>query len=163
MEPMAAAWQKRGQHSSTAARRCHKRVVSTARLDHAGYSQQQPFYKCIYQPGTKDVSYLGVRTASHNEPALHCHVCGGKGSRWERVLYGLSDAEQLIGLHAVEAHSLDKPEHVVECEGVTVCLASQRWDVAIGAPDGLLIEMQGHGPSVDRSQRPTTLTIAGLK
>lgn len=123
MEPTAAAWRKRGQHSSIAARRCHKRVDSTARLDHASYSQEQLCYNCIYEPGTKDVAYLGVRTASHNFPALHCHVCGGKGSGWERVLYGLSDAEQLIGLYAVEAHSLDMPEHVVECEGVTVCLA----------------------------------------
>lgn len=123
MEPTAAAWQKRRQHSGTAARRRHKSVGSTACLDHASYSQQQLYYNCIYQPDTKDVAYLGVRIASHNVPALHCHVCGGKGSRWERVLHGLSDTEQLIGLYAVEAHSLDKPEHVVECEGVTVCLA----------------------------------------
>lgn len=141
------AGRKRGQHSSTAVMRCHKMVNSTAHVDHTSYSQQQLYYNCSCQPGTKHVAYLGVRTANHNDTALHCHVCGKKGSSWERVLYDLCDAEQLIELYAVEAHSLDKPEHVVECEGVTVCPASKRWDVAVAAPGGLLIEMQGPGHS----------------
>lgn len=144
---MRKAGRKRGQHSSTAVMRCHKKRNSTAHVDHISYSQQQLYYNCSCQPGTKHVVYLGVRTANHNAAALHYHMCGGEGSSWERVLYDLCDAEQLIELYAVEAHSLDQPEHAVECEGVTVCPASKRWDIAIAAPGGLLIEMQGQGHS----------------
>ena len=127
--------------------RCHKKVNAAAHADHTSYSQQQLYYNCSGRPGTKHVVFLGVRTANHNETALNCRVCGSKGSSWERVLYDLCDAEQLIELFAVEAHSLNKPEHAVESEGVTVCPASKRWDVTVAVPRGLLVEMQGQGHS----------------
>jgi hypothetical protein len=62
-------------------------------------------------------------------------------------LYDLCDAEELIELYAVEAHSLDKPAAPVECEGMRVCPESKPWDVTVAAPEGLLIEMQGEGHS----------------
>jgi len=74
-------------------------------------------------------------------------VCVGKGSSWERVLYELCDAEPLIELYAVEAHSLNKPAQPVERDGVRVWPESKRWDVALAVPAGLLIEMQGQGHS----------------
>ena len=135
-----------GQHSSTAVMRCHKKVYATAHADHTSYSQQQLYSNCSCQPGTKHVVFLGVGTANHGETALNCRVCGRKGSSWERVVYDLCDAEQLIELFAVEAHSLNKPEHAVEYEGVTLCTASKRWDVLLQCP-WPLIEMQGQGHS----------------
>ena len=141
------AGRKRGQHSSTAVERCHKTLNPTAHAEHTSYSQQQLYYECSCKPGTKHVVFLGVRTANHNEEALKCRVCAAHGSSWERMLYDLCAAEQLIELYAVEAHSLHKPEHDVECDGVTVCPASKRWDVTVALPRGLLIEMQGQGHS----------------
>ena len=141
------AGRKRGQHSSTAVMSCHKTLNPTAHTECTSYSQQQLYYDCSCRPGTKHMVYLGVRTANLKHTARKCRVCGTQGSSWERVLYNLCDAEQLIELYAVEAHSLGKPEHDVECEGVTVCPASKRWDVAVAAPGGLLIEMQGQGHS----------------
>jgi hypothetical protein len=141
------AGRKRGQHSSTAVVRCHKTINSTAHTDHTSYSQQQLYYNCSCQPGKKHVVYLGVRTANHRDSALDCRVCARKGSKWEGMLYELCDAEELIELYAVEAHSLDKAAAPVECEGVRVCPESKRWDVAVARPEGLLIEMQGEGHS----------------
>lgn len=127
--------------------RCHKEVNATAHADHTSYSQHKLYYNSSCQPGTKHVVYMGVRTANHNPKALKCHVCSTKGSSWEKVLYDLCEAEQLIELYAVEAHSLHKPEHAVESEGVPVCPESKPWDVAVAVPGGLLIEMQGQGHS----------------
>lgn len=141
------AGRKRGQHSSTAVVRCCKTINSTAHTDHTSYSQQQLYYDCSCQPGKKHVVYLGVRTANHNDSALDCHVCAKKGSKWEGMLYDLCDTEELIELYAVEAHSLDKPAAPVEREGVRVCPESKPWDVAVAAPEGLLIETQGEGHS----------------
>ena len=141
------AGRPRQQHSSTAVSRCHQTVNPTAHADHASYSQQQLYYSCSCQPGTKHVVFLGVRTANHNGTALDCPVCAGKGSSWERVLYELCDAEQLIELYAVEAHSLNKPAQVVERDGVRVWPEAKRWDVTVAMPGGLLIEMQGQGHS----------------
>lgn len=141
------AGRKRGQHSSTAVSRCHKTINPTAHIDHASYSQQQLYYNCSCQPGTKHVVYMGVRTANHNGTAVDCTVCAGKGSSWESVLYGLCDAEPLIELYAVEAHSLNEPAHVVERDGVRVWPQAKPWDVALATPGGLLIEMQGQGHS----------------
>jgi hypothetical protein len=100
--------------------------------------------------------YLGVRTANHNGAAFRCRVCGGHGSGWERVLYELCDAEQLVQLYAAEAHSLDKPAKPFESEGVRVCPEAKRWDVAVAAPEGLLIEMQGEGHSSRLVAKPNS-------
>jgi hypothetical protein len=127
--------------------RCHETVNHTAHADHTRYSQQQLYYNSSCQPGTKHVVYLGVRTANLKPTALKCHVCSRHGSSWEKVLYDLCDAEQLIELYAVEAHSLDKPQHAVESEGVIVFPEKKRWDVAVAVPGKLLIEMQGQGHS----------------
>ena len=144
---MRKAGRKRGQHNSTAVSRCHHTVNRTAHADHASYSQQQLYYNCSCRPGTKHVVFLGVRTANHNDKALRCAVCDGKGSSWERVLYELCDAEPLIELYAVEAHSLNKPAQPAEHGGVRVCPEAKRWDVTVAMPRGLLIEMQGQGHS----------------
>jgi hypothetical protein len=63
------------------------------------------------------------------------------------MLYQLCDAEELIELYAVEAHSLDKSATPVECEGVRVCPESKPWDVTVARPEGLSIKMQGVGHS----------------
>lgn len=156
------AGRKRGQHSGTAISRCHKTVNPTAHADHASYSQQQLYYNCSCQPGTKHVVFLGVRTANHNEKALRCAVCGGKGSSWERVLYELCDAEPLIELYAVEAHSLNKPAKPVEHGGVRVYPEAKRWDVTLAVPRGLLIEMQGqdHGSRLLTKANNTDSSLA---
>jgi hypothetical protein len=136
-----------GQHSSTAMIRCHKIVYPTAHADHTGDSKQQLYSNCSCQPGTKHLTCLGVGTANHYDTTFSCHACSRKGSSWHRVLYDLCDAEQLVELCAVEAHSLDKPEHAVEYAGLIVCTASKCWDAAVAAPGGLVIRMRGQGRS----------------
>ena len=72
-------------------------------------------------------------------------MCAQGGSGWERELYALCDAEQLIVEYALEAYRLKKPAQPVTRNGVIVCPEQQAWDVATANPAGLLIEMQGQG------------------
>ena len=136
-----------GQHSSTAVMRCHKIVDPTPYAGHTGCCKQQLYYNCSCQPGAQHVACLGGGTANPSETALNGHACSRKGSSWQGVLYGLCDAEQLIELYAVEAHSLDKPEHAVVFEGLTVCPASNRENVIVAAACSLVIKVNGQGHS----------------
>ena len=78
---------------------------------------------------------------------MACRVCGGRGSKPERVLYAVADAEVLVEQYAVEACSLAKPADPVMCDNVRVHPEKKRWDATIVAPSGLLIEMQGESHS----------------
>jgi hypothetical protein len=132
-----------GQHSSTAMMRCHKVAYPTAHADHTSDSKQQLYSNCSCQPGTKHLTCLVVGTANHGGTALNCRVRSRRGSSWHRVVYDLCEAEQLSELCVVEAHSLDKPEHVVEYAGLILCTVSKRWHAVFAAPGGLAITMHG--------------------
>jgi hypothetical protein len=132
-----------GQRSSTAMMRCHKIVYPTAHADDTSDSKQQLYSYCSCQPGTKHLTYLVVGTANHGDTTLNCRARSRRGSSWHRVVYDLCDAEQLSELCVVEAHSLDRPVHVVEYVRVRLCKVSQRWRAVFAAPGGLATTMHG--------------------
>jgi hypothetical protein len=81
------AGRKQGQHRITAVERCNKQLNGVAHEGQPSYSEQQLWYDCACRPLTKHVLWRGVRSANHSKKAMACHVCGGKGSKWERILY----------------------------------------------------------------------------
>jgi hypothetical protein len=113
-------------------------------------STHQNSYKLSCAAGgqtSKHRGYVSVRVANTSETALLCSVCSGKGSRPEKVLYAVADAEELVRQYAVEACSLSKQGGVEVCESTIIYPSRKRWDLSVLAPHGLLVEVMGQGHS----------------
>ena len=113
-------------------------------------STHQNTYKvacAVGQQLSKHRAYVSVRAANTTSSALRCRVCGGRGSKPERVLYAAADAEVLVEQYAVEACSLSKRGAVRVCEGIEVHPSRKRWDLTVVTPAGLLVEVMGQGHS----------------
>ena len=113
-------------------------------------STHQNTYKVACTVGqqlSKHRAYTSVRAANTSSSALRCRVCGGRGSKPERVLYAVADAEVLVEQYAVEACSLSKRGAVRVCEGIEVHPSRKRWDLTVVTPAGLLVEVMGQGHS----------------
>jgi len=113
-------------------------------------STHQNTYKVACTVGeqlSKHRAYVSVRAANTSSSALACRVSGGRGSKPERVLYAVADAEVLVEQYAVEACSLSKRGAVRVCEGIEIHPSRKRWDLTVVTPAGLLVEVMGQGHS----------------
>src|SRR5512139_92316 len=61
---------------------------------------------------SKHRAVMSVRVYNAKDGNLSCHVCSGKGSGPEQVLYDLADREELVKVYAAEACSLSKQQEV---------------------------------------------------
>lgn len=96
---------------------------------------------------SKHRRYVSVRVANTSSEARSCHVCSGKGSKPERVLYAVADAEELVKQYAVEACSLSNQGVVKVCDSTIIHPSRKRWDLSTVTPHGLLVEVMGEGHS----------------
>lgn len=113
-------------------------------------STQQNTYKLSCAAGgqaSKHRGYMSVRVANTSSKARLCHVCSGKGSKPERVLYDVADAEELVKQYAVEACSLSNQRVVKVCDSIVIHPSKKRWDLSTVTPHGLLVEVMGEGHS----------------
>ena len=113
-------------------------------------SRQQNTYEESCAAGgkiSKHSRYVSVRVANTSSEARSCHVCSGKGSKPERVLYAVADAEDLVEQYAVEACSLSNQGVVKVCDNIVIHPSRKRWDLSTVTPHGLLVEVMGEGHS----------------
>lgn len=143
----------REQHSSQAVEAWDPEVNHMQHASMASCSTHQNSYRvpCSKRKYKKRRSkhrlYMSVRAFNAKGSRLSCHVCSGKGSKPEQVLYDLADKEKLIKVYAVEACSLSKQEKVKVCESITIHPSRKRWDLTVLSPHGLLVEVMGEGHS----------------
>ncbi len=140
----------REQHSSQAVEAWDTEVNHMQHVSMPSCSTHQNSYRvrCSKRKRrSKHRLYMSVRAFNAKGSRLSCHVCSGKGSKPEQLLYDLADREQLIKVYAVEACSLSKQEKVKVCEGIVVHPSRKRWDLTVLSPHGLLVEVMGEGHS----------------
>lgn len=123
------------------------------------YSMDKGVYTCDCMHA-KHRMFVSVRVAN-KRPACVCHVCrvlgtDVKSSKYERLVYTLCDAEELIEAFAVEACAVSEVGEVEVCDGSTACVSKKRWDVMVLTPANLLIEVQGQGHSTKLVTMPNS-------
>lgn len=153
------AGRPRGQHSQRAEQAWQAIVNHMHHGSLPSCSTHQNTYKLGCSAGeqpSKHCAYVSVRAANTSATALSCRVCSSRGSKPERVLYDVADAEELVELYAVEACSLPGMGRVDVGGGVVVCPGRKRWDLAMVAPDGLLVEVMGQGHSSRLVTKPNS-------
>lgn len=77
---------------------------------------------------------------SSSSSALHCKVCSGKGSSYEKEAYAILDEIKCINHFAVEAYAVGGQ---VSHAGQQLHLNKHAWDVLLAPPYKVLIEIQG--------------------
>jgi len=108
--------------------------------------------------------FVSVRVAN-KRPTCVCHVCtvlstNEGSSSYERLVYRLCEAEDLIETYAVEACAVSESGELEVCDGTTACVSKKRWDVMVLGPASLLIEIQGEGHSTKLVTSITVQTAA---
>jgi hypothetical protein len=140
----------REQHSSQAVEAWDPEVNHMQHASMPSCSTHQNSYRVPCSTGAKPSkhrAYMAVRMFNAKRGRLSCHVCSGKGSRPEQVLYELADKEELIKVYAVEACGHSKQGGVEVCEAISIHPSKKRWDLTVLAPHGLLVEVMGEGHS----------------
>jgi len=116
----------------------------------AAYSMDKGVFMCDCGH-EKHRMFVSVRVAN-KRPTCVCHVCtvlstNEGSSSYERLVYRLCEAEDLIETYAVEACAVSESGELEVCDGTTACVSKKRWDVMVLGPASLLIEIQGEGHS----------------
>lgn len=123
----------------------------------AYYSMDKGVYMCDCQH-EKHRMFVSVRVGN-THPECVCHVCHALNteegsSSYERLVYRLCDAEELIEAYAVEACAVSEPGGVEVCDGSFAYVSQKKWDVMILTPANLLVEVQGQGHSTKLVTKP---------
>lgn len=115
----------------------------------AAYSSNKHCFTCRCS-NRKHVRLLALQTVSRGDACFRCHVCRGKGSKYEKQLYAVLNQEGAVATYAVEAAAMGRKLQLeVAGSSSGLWLNMHRWDAVLIEPHSLLIEVQG-GQHIDK-------------
>lgn len=109
----------------------------------AAYSTNKHCFSCRCT-NSKHIRLLALQTVSRGDACFQCHVCSGKGSCYEKQMYGVLDQEAAVVTYTVEAAAMGRQIKLdVAGSSMGLWLNMHMWDAVLLQPHSLLIEVQG--------------------